>query len=106
MGMDTQKDNNLTLSHNMAQATTIASGFTGNNTGRLSRFWFQRCERYAEVRQCRGKNGSRTGWENGRMTNLPVRVSFTVRGYADANAEARMVQTEYHQRTQMEDGRK
>jgi hypothetical protein len=38
------------------------------------------------------RTGSRAGWENGRTTNLPVRVSFTVRGYADADVEAKQVQ--------------
>jgi hypothetical protein len=79
----------------MAHETTIALGFTENNTGRLSHFWFHRCMRYVEFSKYRGKNGSHTGGENGRMTNLAMRVSFIMRGYANANAEARTVQTEY-----------
>jgi hypothetical protein len=40
-----------------------------------------------------------------RMNNLPVRVSFTVRGYADADAEAKWFRCPRSQRTQAEDDR-
>jgi hypothetical protein len=59
------KGNILTLSHNMAQETTIASGFTGRSIGQLHDLCFQRCV-WVCIGQMTEVSGSDRGWENGQ----------------------------------------
>jgi hypothetical protein len=54
-----------------------------NHAGRLRGSGFSEVHRYAEVRQNSREcpaTSSGGGWENGRVNNLPVRVSFTLHG--------------------------